>query len=361
LLAQLIRVGPALPLRAWLREAGRRLRPPRLENLAADAGPRVRAALARGEAAPSALARVRREGRVGGRPTLVLGGFVPGAVEQVYLLREYLSRRGALYYVDYAAEDFSVSLLAAQLDDLVEQIGAREGARPVVLAVSFGAGLVLDWLRRARLAGGAAPRIAGLLLVSPVCGAADLLPVGGGRPETLLGRALEPVMTRPEAERAAAVERARAVFVRMFEAGSQNRAALAGLLTRAELRELRAGVRAAINGVSVEGAVARVRAMREMACPSTYLTPELLPLAECPALLLYAEKEDAVLGARAPGRAALERSCTAFFPRGRVAVVRNAGGAPVQHASLIFHGENFLPWIAAFYRGLKCRKSLEAA
>jgi hypothetical protein len=149
------------------------------------------------------------------------------------------------------------------------------------------------------------------------------------------------------------VAKARAIFARMFEAGAQNKAALATLLTRNELAELRAGVMTTIETITPAGAMARVRAMRAMASPASYLTPELLPLCDAPALVLYAEKEGSVLHENAPGRLALEKACRAFFPRGACKLVSNPRGAAVQHASLIFHVGNFLPHVADFYKSLK--------
>lgn len=360
LLAAFGQVSPAQPLRTLLRTTGKRFNPPRMETLSSAAGPAVAAALARGEGSPAALATIRRESRRGPQATIVLGGFVPDAAEQVYLLRGYFSRRGSVYYVNYAPEDFSMPLLRAQLDDLIEGVVARGGRPPVVVAVSFGAGVALDWLRRRRLSGGARPALGGLVLVSPVCSAEDIVAPGEARPSTLLGRALKPLLdaagdTSP-AE--ATVAKARAIFARMFEAGAQNKTALATLLTRAELEELRAGVAATIAGVTPAGAMARVRALGEMASPASYLTPELLPLTDAPVLVLYAEKEGAVLRDDAPGRRALETACTAFFPRGVFRVVSNPRGNPVQHASLLFHVANFLPLFDRFYRGLKKRKVL---
>ena len=361
LLATLGRVSPAQPFRTLIRSTSRRFNPPRLEPLSSAPGPAVRAALARGEGRPEALASVRREARRGPHPTLVLGGFVPEAHEQVYVVRGYLARQGSVYYLDYPKTDFSLPLFAAQLEDLVADIAAREGAAPVILAVSFGAGLVLDWLRRARLAGRTHAALAGLILVSPVTCAADILAPGEPKPSTLLGRALRPLLDATASGAPAALEKARALFLRMFEAGAQNREALATLLTKSEFAELRAGVAASIEGLGADGALARVRALRALACPSTYLTPELLPLSTAPALILYAEKEGSVLCEASPARAALERAGRAFFPRGETKVVANPRGNPVQHASLVFHAENFLPHFGTFYRRLKYRKALVSA
>lgn len=355
LLAAFGQVSPAQPLRTLMRTTGKRLNPPRMETLSSVPGPAVSAALPGGAGDPGSLATIRRERRGGAKPTIVLGGFVPDAAEQVYLLRGYLSRQGSVYYVNYPAGAFSTELLCAQLDDLVAEVARREGEPPILLAVSFGAGMALDWLRRTRLAGRTPPRLAGLVLVSPVCSAEDIVGPDETRPSTLLGRALKPLLDAPDdvAPHEAAVAKARAIFARMFEAGAQNKATLATLLTRHELAELRAGVMATIKNITPAGAMARVRAMQAMASPSGYLTPELLPLCEAPSLVLYAEKEGSVLREEAPGRRALEGACTAFFPRGSCKLVTNPRGAAVQHASLIFHVGNFLPLIANFYKTLK--------
>ncbi len=353
------KTSPAPPLRTLLRTTTHRFNPPRREVLSSAAGPAVRDALARGVGSVEALATVHCERKRGARPTLVLGGFVPDAGEQVYLLRGYLLRQGSVYYLDYSKTDFSAELLGAQLDDLALEIAAREGAPPVVVAVSFGAGVLLDWLRRARFAGRTPPDLAGIILVSPVCCADDIVAPGEAKPSTLLGRALQPMLDAPDCSTDAAVGKARQIFARMFEAGAQNKAALATLLTKRELASLRASVLGTITGLSAHGALARVRAMKDMISPSRYLTPELLPLSDAPTLILYAEKEGAVISERSPARAALERACTAFFPRGVCRLVDNPRGTPVQHASLIFHVENFRPHFGRFYRALKNRKALE--
>jgi len=90
-----------------------------------------------------------------------------------------------------------------------------------------------------------------------------------------------------------------------------------------------------------------------MASPASYLTPELLPLHDAPALVLYAEKEGSVLHDAAPGRRALESACHAFFPCGTCRLISNPRGTAVQHASLIFHIDNFLPIITSFYKTLR--------
>lgn len=83
-------------------------------------------------------------------------------------------------------------------------------------------------------------------------------------------------------------------------------------------------------------------------------------LADVPTLILYAEKESAVLTERSPTRRALEHTPRSWFPQGECRLVTNRRGSPVQHASFIFHCFDFQPLIAAFYRRLKSGKARQA-
>ncbi len=301
--------------------------------------------------------------RIPGRgpvPTIVIGGFVPDATESVFLLREQLVHQGDVYCLNYPCAGFSTDLFLAQLDDLVEELAVLRGREPVVLSVSFGAGLALEWLRRRRLGGGS-HAIRGLVLVSPVACVEDLMAGGGAKPSTLLGRAIQPYLGGDRVDEKV-VERSRTIFGKMFESGAQNKDALAGIMTPAELGFLKDRVLGTIRGIDFRGACERVDALKAMHSPSSYFLPGILPLAEVPTLVLYAEKEDSVLDEGSPTRSSLLRSLLAYFPKGRCLQVRNRGGSPVQHASLIFHVANFRPLIASFYVGLrKGRFGREAA
>lgn len=293
-----------------------------------------------------------REGRV---PTIILGGFVPDATEQVFLLRGFFLRRGSVYYVHYARAGFSFELLCAQLDDLVAELATRQGTPPVIFAVSFGAGFVLEWLKRNRRAG-RPTELGGIVLISPVACIADVLSPDEGKGATLLGRAVKPYLAGDAPMTPAAVEKSRIIFTRMFEAGAQNRAAVAGLLSRGELHHLRAAVVGAIRGISDVGATERMQALRLFEPPSAYFSQVLLPLSLAPTLILFAENEDAVITRHSPTRFALETAHRAYFPRSSCQVVQNRRGTPVQHASLVFHCFNFLPPISRFYGRLKSGK-----
>lgn len=343
-----------------LRATSYKLRPPRARPHVPAVARAQAEVLARGQAAPRQRATLLCERRLGAQPTIVLGGFVPDSTEQVFLLRGFLLRHGSVYFFNYSRGGFSLDLLCAQLDDLVTELHVRHGQRPVILGVSFGAGVALEWLRRARAAG-RRPELAGLVIVSPVACAADIVMPGAPKPTTLLGRALKPYLDSGARVDDAIIEKSRAIFTKMFEAGAQNRVALRALMTAEELHRLRAAVLAAIKDIDAAGACERVSAMSQMPPLPAWNAPQRRPLTDAPALVLYAEKESAVLAETSPTRAAFESALPAFFSRGELRVVTALTGQPVQHASLIFHYFQFLPHLAGFYRRLKSGKLCLAA
>ena len=358
LIAAFTRFSPPPPLHTFLRSTGYRLRPPRPEPHLPRFTPAQARVLSYGQAQPHQGASVLCEKRPGPTPTIVLGGFVPDATEQVFLLRGFFLRQGSVYYLNYPRSGFSLDLLCAQLDDLVLELHVFHGQRPVLLGVSFGAGLVLEWLRRSRLSH-RVDRCAGVILVSPVACTADIVDPAVAKPATLLGRALKPFLESGGRIEASALEKSRLIFTKMFEAGAQNKASLRSLMSAGELLRLRAAVLSSISKLDSRGACERVAALREIP-PLSPWSDSPRPLSEAPALILFAEKEDAVLAPRSPTRAALEETLPVFFPNGRAQVV-SGGPTPVQHASLIFHYFQFLPPITAFYRSLKPAKVRLAA
>lgn len=353
-------VAPWRPLQTFVRTTEERFRPARVTPYQPAIMHAQAAALREAAGSTELRATIRRELGTGRVPTIVLGGMVPDASEQVFLLRRFLLRSGDIYYVSYPRSGFSVDLLAAQLTDLVAELAAK-GQTPVILAVSFGAGIVLEWLRRARIAK-CDPALGGLILVSPVTCAADLLAPGSAKPSTLIGRALRPFLDPSMTTTEAMVEKSRVIFLRMFEAGAQNKLALRALMTAPEVQRLRSAVMTTIRGLTAEGARQRVLALAAMCAPTDYFSPRLLPLTDAPTLVLFAEREDAVLDAGAPVLFALERAPRAYFPRGAVQrISAKPGGAAVQHASLIFHVFEFLPPLQAFYQSMRRRPLAFAA
>ena len=315
--------------------------------------------LAQGLAEARQLATILCETRPGNQPTIVLGGFVPDSTEQVFLLRRTLFRSGSVYYLNYSRRGFSLDLLCAQLDDLVEELTVLRGQRPVVFTVSFGGGLLVEWLRRSR-AGLRRPNLAGAVLVSPVACLADVLDAAEAKPSTLTARALKPYLGRPETLGTNVVERSQAIFSRMFNAGSQNRDILRSLMRDDEIDGFLARVITSIKGLDYAGASERVRALCQLVDPATWSAPDLAVLTEAPVLVLYAEIEETVLTGNSPTRAALNRDLVRLFSQGVCRQV-TGGLSPVQHASLIFHHHQFLPHVAEFYKELRARRVRVAA
>lgn len=353
------RVSPVRPLRTLIRTASDKLRPPRIQTHTPVYRRAQDEVLAGAVAGPHQLATLLREPGKGRTPTIVLGGFVPDSSEQIFLMRRFFLRSGDLYGFNYPRNGFSLDLICAQLDDLVTEL-AHRGQTPVIFSVSFGSGILLEWLRRSRIAG-ISPALAGVILVSPVACVADLISPSAPKPTTLLGRALRPYLDAAAQVRDEVVERSRVIFTRMFESGAQNKAALNALMSASELTRLHTAVMGTIRGINAAGACERVQALRGMTSPADYFSQQILPLTSAPALILFAEKEDSVLDAGAPTRFSLENAHRAYFPESRVQVVRSNLGNPVQHASLIFHVFDFLPPITAFYQRLKTRRLKTAA
>ena len=357
--AAIQRVSPVRPLRTLVRTTEERFKPQQLTPFEPSRRCEQDLVLARPGVGLHQRATILRERGRGRTPTIVLGGFVPESTEQVVLFRRFFLRSGDVYYFNYSRVGFSLELACAQLDDLVSEL-ADQGEMPVVFGVSFGGGLTIDWLRRARIAGRVL-RLAGVVLVSPVACVEDLLPLGAAKPATLIGRAVKPYLDGSVASEAA-IEKSRTIFARMFEAGAQNKSLLHTLMTRTELTRLRSAVMETIRGITHNGARERVQALATMTAPTAYFSQQSLPLTEAPTLILFAEREESVLDANSPTRFVLEAARRAYFPDGCTKrVTARPGGAPVQHASLVFHAFDFLPHLDTFYGKLRQGKLRSAA
>ena len=289
-------------------------------------------------------ARLFRERGAGNQPTIVIGGFVPDATEVVEFQRPLLKQSGAIYYLNYPREGFHLQVFQAQLADLVESLNLR-GERPVLLGVSFGAGLVASFLKDVLPRDGLTIR--GVLFVSPVFCAEDLVrPVndrtGGVRMlESNLRRILSAQHGSPEdVERQ--IERARRCFQGLFGLGAENRT-----LDRRHLA-IRDKIMAVINRTPARGGFERTLAIQEFRHPS----PDA-PLYSGPVLTLLAEAEESLLVPTSP-TLALCREPQLYhrvFPGGRcLTVTSRHTNDPVAHASLIFHHHAYNPVISAWYR-----------
>jgi hypothetical protein len=291
--------------------------------------------------------QVFRERGTGRIPTIVIGGFVPDATEAVEFQRPLFKGYGSIYYLNYARTGFSRQMFFAQLADLIEDIN-RQGEKPVIFGISFGCGLISQFL--ASPVNDAGLRIKGVVLASPVLCTEDLV-----RPEREKGsgvRMIESNLKRilktdagNEEDVSRQIERARRCFQSLFEAGAANRR-----LNRRHL-SIRKQIMEAVERTPAAGGYERVLALKDFAPPC----PERQIFAG-PALLLLAEREEDILVPASPTLRALrdQETRTSLFPRGKVKTVFSRTPEDgVAHASLIFHHHCYNPLIEAWYDKLR--------
>ncbi len=287
-----------------------------------------------------------REKGSGPIPTIVIAGFVPDATEVTEFQRPLFKKFGDIYYVNYPRSGFSVQMFYAQLADLIENLNNR-GEQPVLFSISFGSGLLADFLKSGLTS---KLRIRGIVMASPVLCKEDLV-----RPkEERTGgvRMLESNLSRifradpdyaDEINRQ--IERARRSFLALFEAGAENRDLNSRHLS------IRRKIMDALQNTTFLGGYERVLALKQFDAPDIGK-----PVFSGPALVLFAEAEENVMVARSPTMAAFsdEKRFRAVFPHATVRTVKSAAeGDPVVHASLIFHYKYYNCHLESWYDGLQ--------
>ena len=300
------------------------------------------------EALSSVLCRIYKEKGAGGRPTVVIGGFVPDATEALEFQRPLLRSYGSIYYMNYSRNGFSARMFNAQLADLLDDLYSR-GKRPVIMGISFGAGLLVDFLRQADEE--IHKRIKGVMLVSPVLCTQDLVRQDGERAggvrmiESNLRKILKADPADPEGLNKQ-LERARRCFVGLFEAGADNR-----VLSTRHLA-IRRKIFGVLETTSALGGYQRVLALRDFSELKYGST-----IYDGPTLVLKAEDEQGILVPSSPALALLSDAgrLRSIFPNARLNTVLSSDPSdPVPHASLIFHEHCFNPliesWMSKIHR-----------
>lgn len=234
-------------------------------------------------------------------------------------------------------------MFAAQLTDLIEDIRCR-GQKPIIMGVSFGCGLLLDYLRTASEA--IHQSIRGLTLASPVICNDDLIrpamEKGSGirRLESNL-RKIASANPENETHLHKHIERARRCFHSLFNAGADNRCLSVRHLS------IRKKIFDVIQNTSARGGFERVIAMRNFLFPSLDNS-----LFAGPVLVLLAENEEDILVPSSPTMR-LFRDFSQYnhiFPRCLVKTVRSSQpDDAVAHASLIFHHNAYNSLIDDWY------------
>jgi len=284
-----------------------------------------------------------REKGAGSVPTIVLGGFVPDATETVEFQRQLLRQHGSIYYVNYSRNGFCQEMFTAQLTDLVEDL-ARKGQKPLIMGVSFGCGLLANFLRHAdeHLHGS----IRGLIMASPVITTNDLIRPTEQKRDGV--RILESILTKimsadstNKTDIDKNVERSRRCFQALFNAGAENRTlGVRHLAIRRKIFDV-------IEFTTARGGFERVTALRGFSFPTPANT-----LFSGPVLVLLAENETDILVPSSPTLKLFSDPTlfTRIFPSCRVKTVRSRiAGDGVAHASLIFHHEAYNSLLDGWY------------
>jgi pimeloyl-ACP methyl ester carboxylesterase len=287
--------------------------------------------------------QIFRERGAGTVPTIVLGGFVPDATETVEFQRKLLRRHGSIYYVNYSRNGFCQEMVSAQLTDLIEHL-ARKGQKPLIMGVSFGCGLLANYLRNADAH--VHESIRGIILVSPVITTDDLIRPTAQKREgvRILESNLKKIVAADPADEADIskhIERSRRCFQALFNAGAENRTlSVRHLAIRKKIFDV-------IEFTTARGGFERVTALRDFSFP--FLTSTLFP---GPVLVLLAENEADILVPSSPtlklfGEPSLY---TRIFPSCLVKMVKSQNSDDgVAHASLIFHHEAYNTLLENWY------------
>lgn len=292
---------------------------------------------------PAIRCQVFRQKGAGTMPTIVIGGFVPDATETVEFQRALLRRYGNVYYLNYPRQGFALDMFCAQLADLIDDIHGR-GLKPIIMGVSFGAAILLHFLKQApeRLH----EKIRGLALVSPVICTADLIRPPGTKRDGIrfLESSLQKIINANPLQRddlEKQVERSRRCFQSLFAAGAENR-----VLDSRHL-SIRKKIMDVLAHTSAMGGYERVKALRDMEFPTGERS-----LFSGPVLTLLAENERDILVPSSPTLelfSSVERY-SRLFPDCRVKrVLSKQAGDNVPHASMIFHHDAYNPLLASWY------------
>ena len=290
--------------------------------------------------------QIFREKGAGNVPTIVLGGFVPDATETVEFQRKMLRQHGSVYYVNYGRNGFCQEMFTAQLTDLIESL-VLKGQKPLIMGVSFGCGLLADFLRQADEQ--VHENVRGLILVSPVITTDDLIRPAEQKRDgvRILESNLKKIVAADpdnETDISKHIERSRRCFQALFNSGAENRTlSVRHLAIRKKINDV-------IEYTSARGGFERVVALRDFRFPLFSRT-----LFSGPVLTLLAENESDILVPSSPTLKLFSEPSlyTRVFPSCLVKTVKShIAGDGVAHASLIFHHDAYNTLLDSWYNKL---------
>ena len=290
-----------------------------------------------------ARCQIYREKGFGNIPTIVLGGFVPDATETVEFQRKLLRQHGSIYYVNYSRNGFNKEMFTAQLKDLIENL-AKKDQKPLVMGISFGCGLLANFLRNAEE--DVHQSIRGLILTSPVLTTDDLIRPSSHKREgiRILESNLKKIVAADQCndlDISKHIERSRRCFQALFNSGAENRTlSVRHLAIRKKINDV-------IEFTTARGGYERVVAFRDFRFP--LLSNSLFP---GPVLVLLAENESDILVPSSPTLKLFSEPSLycKIFPSCLVKTVKShIVGDGVAHASLIFHHEPYNALLESWY------------
>ncbi len=310
---------------------------------------------------PRRIVLDRRKGR-GPYRFLLLPGLVPDGPHTFLLQRKVFKKFGGSVTFTYPYDHYDLERTLATITEELDRAVA-EGAKPVLVGVSVGGGLVLELLRRARERGQHLA-VGGIILISPLTSPDDLSP--------LLKRLLAPIFAEAEKPGGAperALQRGRQFFMSLASRSAGTKARPTGfqrivsLLTPSGLialrdHALREEIEASLTRVHDRAAVERVLALRAYRGVHDLVKAQL-PLTPAPTLILWGSKERHTLDMDGPGGRLLSRPDLAHqhFPDLEVQWVYNPDGDPAPHASLLKHAKAFNKHLKRFCKRLGATRS----
>ncbi|MBK8801267.1 MAG: hypothetical protein IPN71_04275 [Fibrobacteres bacterium] len=284
---------------------------------------------------------------------LLVPGLVPDGPETFLRQKGMFLSKGDVSTANWPDETFSLDEAIRGIESFVDRaLVARR--KPVIVGVSVGGGIVLEYLRRKREEG-ASPALAGLVLVSPLVCSGDISP--------LLRRLWEPIVS-DTGDPVRALEKGRSFFRQLASKSIGQKPTPKGwkglfsAITPSGIAELidapiRKRIEQTLERIPPQGAIERCKALQQL--PGLEAGERVKDgLIQAPTLLLWGSKERHTLDMNGPGTGALCRPDLAerHFPSAEIHWIYTKKGEPVPHASLLKHHKAFARPLKRFLKRL---------
>lgn len=286
--------------------------------------------------------RIERQRGLGPFHFLLVPGLVPDGPETFLRQKKLFLARGDVSVVTWPYDGFELDAVIGAIEAFVARTRADK-RKPVLVGVSVGGGIVLEYLRRCRESGKQAP-VSGVVLVSPLTCVGDLA--------GLLKRLWTPIVAETGAP-VQALEKGRSFFRQLASksagkaSGATGWKAFFAALTPAGIGDLvdapiRKRIEKTLSRIPPEGAIERCKALQEL--PGLEEGTRVRDgLTDAPALVLWGSKERHTLDMDGPGTGVLCRPDLAerHFKAAEIQWIYTKKGESVPHASLLKHHKAF--------------------